>query len=232
MICYCSYKQELISFVMEYTKIQIIAIWAIPVLLAITVHEASHALAAHKCGDHTAYMLGRTSLNPISHIDPIGTILVPAVLLWVGGFIIGWAKPVPVITRNLKNPRRDTAIVAAAGPISNFVMALGWGLIAKLSLHLYLVEHLWWGQPLYYMGMAGVSINIMLGVLNFLPIPPLDGSKVVASFLPARFSYEYLKLEPYGMYILIVLMVTNILSSIIMPIYSYLFSTLKVQLGL
>lgn len=217
---------------MEYTKLQVIAIWAIPVLLAITVHEASHALAAHKCGDHTAHMLGRTSLSPISHIDPIGTILVPAVLLWMGGFIFGWARPVPVIARNLKNPKRDMAIVAAAGPISNLIMALMWAGVAKLALHLYLVEHLWWGQPLYYMGMAGITINVLLAVLNFLPIPPLDGSKVVDSFLPARVSYAYQKIEPYGMYILIFLMITGVLSALIMPANSYIYGYIKTVFGL
>ncbi|MBT4963972.1 MAG: site-2 protease family protein [Francisellaceae bacterium] len=217
---------------MEYTKIQIIAIWIIPVLLAITIHEASHAWAAFKCGDKTAHMLGRTSFNPMVHIDLFGTILVPAVLLWLGGFVFGWAKPVPVITRNLRSPKRDIAIVAAAGPISNILMAIFWAVVAKISLQLYVTEHLWWGQPLYYMGMAGISINIILAVLNFLPIPPLDGSKVIAAFLPAKIDYEFQKLEPYGMYILIFLMVTNMLSAMVSPPYKYFYASIKELFGL
>ena len=217
---------------MEYTKIQMIAIWAIPVLFAITVHEASHAWVAYRCGDKTAYMLGRTSFNPVVHIDPIGTILVPILLFWMGGFVFGWAKPVPVIYRNLKNQRRDPALVAAAGPISNLVMALMWGMLAKVAHQLYTVKLLWWGEPLYYMGLAGISINIVLAVLNFLPIPPLDGSKVLSAFLPAKVDHQYQKLEHYGLYILIFLMAFGVLGKIIMPFYSYIFQIIKNIIGL
>jgi len=188
----------------EFSLVQKIAVWALPVIFAITVHEAAHGYAARALGDRTAQMLGRLSLNPIRHIDPVGTVLVPGLLLVLGSFLFGWAKPVPVDYRNLKHPRRDMAIIAAAGPLSNGVMALGWGLLLKFALVAGGDEGFWMG--LRYMAVAGIFINLVLMVLNLLPLPPLDGGRVVTGLLPARAAYQYAKLERYGMMILLGLM--------------------------
>ena len=165
---------------MELTLVQKIAIWALPVLFAITVHEGANGWVASKFGDQTARLAGRLTLNPFKHIDLIGTIIVPLMLLMVSNFIFGWAKPVPVDARNLRHPRYHMALVAAAGPIANFLMALFWAAIAKLGINL----NAWFGVPLIYMGQAGMMINIVLGVLNCLPLPPLDGGRVLYNLLP------------------------------------------------
>ena len=193
-----------------------LAVWAIPVLFAITLHEASHGYVARRYGDRTAEMLGRLTLNPIKHIDPVGTVLVPAAMLLLTGFIFGWAKPVPVNTRNLHNPRRDMVIVAAAGPLSNVVMALGWGLLMSLSLA--------FGQALgstghwlFAMGQAGVTINAILAVFNLLPIPPLDGGRVASGLLPVRMSDRLDAIEPYGIFIVLGLLFVGILWPLLLP---------------
>src|SRR5438105_13994721 len=149
-----------------------LAVWAIPVLFAITVHEVAHGWVAYKLGDKTAWMMGRLTLNPIKHIDPIGTILVPLVLLFLGGFMFGWAKPVPVNFSSLRNPKRDMALVAAAGPATNFLMAIVWAIIMKIGL---IVYHTGFhaAELFIYMGFAGIFINLIIMVLNLLPIPPL-----------------------------------------------------------
>lgn len=192
------------------TIIQRIAIWALPVLFAITVHEVAHGWVASKLGDQTARMLGRLTLNPIKHIDIIGTIIVPILLLVVGGFILGWAKPVPVNWNNLKKPRRDMALVAAAGPVTNLLMALLWALAAKIGLATGIVG-------LSLMGQAGILINLVLMVLNLLPIPPLDGSRVVTAFLSGRAAYSYNRIEPYGLFILLFLLILGILNYLVLP---------------
>lgn len=197
----------------DFTLVQKIAIWALPVIFAITVHEAAHGYTARFFGDRTAQMQGRLSLNPLKHIDPVGTLLVPGLLLLLGGFLFGWAKPVPVDYRNLRNPRRDMAIVAAAGPAASGAMALAWGLLLKFSIGVDGGgEGLWMG--LRYMAVAGITINLVLMVLNLLPLPPLDGGRVVAGLLPPRLAYSYSKIEPYGLVILVVLMATGILGKI------------------
>lgn len=192
---------------------QRLILFAIPVIFAITVHEVAHGWVANKLGDPTARMLGRITLNPIKHIDPIGTIAVPALLLYLGGFIFGWAKPVPVTWKNLRHKVRDPILVAVAGPLSNFIMAIFWAFVYKFSQ----LAPGAVGNNLSVMGQAGIMINIILLVLNLLPIPPLDGSRVVSVLLPGPLSWQYNRLEPYGFFILIALIITGILSAIMMP---------------
>lgn len=196
--------------------IQFAAVMALPLLFAITVHEAAHGWMARRLGDRTAEMLGRLSLNPIKHIDPIGTVLIPGILLLAGGFIFGWAKPVPVDPRNLRHPRRDMAAVAAAGPMANLVMAFIWALIAKLGLALAPVSP-WLATPLLLMGKIGIQLNAVLMVLNLLPLPPLDGGRVLVGLLPDHLADKVARIEPYGMFILVGLMVTGMLGQFIGP---------------
>jgi Zn-dependent protease len=196
--------------------IQYAAVAALPLLFAITLHEVAHGWMARRLGDRTAEMLGRLSLNPLKHIDPVGTVLVPGILLFVGGFIFGWAKPVPVDARNLHNPKRDMAVVAAAGPLANLGMALIWALIAKIGLMLAAVSP-WVSVPLILMGKVGIFLNLILMVLNLLPLPPLDGGRVLVGLLPDRFAVKVAGIEPYGMFILVGLLVTGYLGKIIGP---------------
>jgi Zn-dependent protease len=195
---------------------QQIAAWLLPVLLAITVHETAHGWVARSFGDRTAEMLGRLTLNPIKHIDPIGTILVPGLMLLLpGGFVFGWAKPVPVDWRNFKHPKQDMAWVAAAGPASNLVMGLAWALLARLAVDL--PADSWIKAPLLFMGVAGIFINTILMVLNLLPLPPLDGGRVLTGLLPARYAYQFARIEPYGFIILLALLMTGILGYVMWP---------------
>ncbi|MGE3320529.1 MAG: site-2 protease family protein [Candidatus Berkiella sp.] len=196
--------------------IQNICIWALPVLFAITLHEAAHGYVAHKLGDHTAYLLGRVSANPLKHIDPIGTIVIPLILMLTSPFIFGWAKPVPVDGRNLKNPRWDMAWVALAGPLSNFLMALIWTGFLKLGLYL-VQQKVVFGVPLALMGKAGLAINLVLMVLNLIPFPPLDGSRLLSAVLPQRAAYRFNQIERYGFLILLALAVAGVLTKIIVP---------------
>jgi Zn-dependent protease len=205
---------------MELTLIQKLAVWALPVIFAITVHEVAHGWVANRLGDPTARMLGRLTLNPIKHIDPIGSILVPGLLLLTGGFVFGWAKPVPITVRNMRNPRRDMAIVALAGPVSNLVMAFLWALMARVAALLGNSSTLTTG--LIYMGLAGIAINLALAVLNLLPIPPLDGGRVLSNLLPPRMSAMLDRIEPYGFFILLGLLITGILGYILGPPYALL----------
>lgn len=213
----------------QLSLLQQIAIWALPILFAITVHEVAHGWVARYFGDRTAEMMGRLTLNPVKHIDPVGTIIVPLALLALGGFIFGWAKPVPVAQQNLRNPRRDMAIVAAAGPLSNLLQAIIWALIAKLAI---VANLAYVSEPLAYMGAAGVLINIVLAVLNLVPIPPLDGGRVVGNLLPPRLSDKFDRLEPYGLLILVALLATGVLGRIIGPPVEYLRGILFAIIGL
>lgn len=203
----------------ELTLPQSIAVAAIPILLAITLHEVAHGWVADKLGDHTARALGRLTINPLRHIDPLGTVVVPILLLTLGGFLFGWAKPVPVDARNLKQPKRDMAIVAAAGPIANLLMAIVWLGVGHLGASF--TQGI---APsfLVYMSFFGVFINLVLLVLNLIPIPPLDGSRVVSSFLPPRWEYNYNRIEPYGFFILVAMIATGALQSIMGPPLNYL----------
>lgn len=196
---------------------QTIAVWILPVLFAVTVHETAHGWVANQLGDRTALLMGRLTLNPIHHIDFFGSIIVPIVCLSLGGFVFGWAKPVPVDWRNLRKPRRDAALVAVAGPLSNFLMAILWLLIGKCGLLAAKGGFSVAGSFAYMVGGAGVTINLALMVLNLLPIPPLDGSRVVSSLLPPRLAMVYNRIEPYGFFILVALIFTNILSVILIP---------------
>jgi Zn-dependent protease len=214
-----------------YHTLQIIFIWAIPVLFAVTLHEVAHGWVASKFGDKTALMLGRLTLNPIKHIDLIGTILVPMIFLLLGGFIFGWAKPVPVDWRNLKNPRRDMALVALAGPGANLLMAIFWAIIAKIFLEL-THQGFAYASIFTYMGVAGISINLMLMILNLIPIPPLDGSRVVASLLEKRLAIKYEALEPYGFIILILLIMSGVLSMILQEPYHLIQQMIHFLFGL
>lgn len=195
---------------------QIFAVWVLPVLFAITVHEVAHGWIASKFGDPTAKLLGRLTLNPIKHIDLLGTIIIPSILLFLGGFIFGWAKPVPVNWHNLKHPKRDMALVAAAGPSANFMMAFGWAIIAKAGT-LLMAQGMGWALAIIYMGQAGIMINLMLMYLNLLPIPPLDGWRVVAGFLPTQITLRLERFEPLGFLLLLLLLAVGILSLILIP---------------
>jgi Zn-dependent protease len=208
--------------------IQTIALAAIPVLFAITLHEAAHGYAARHFGDLTAYQQGRISLNPLRHIDPIGTVLLPLLTLFVGGILFGWAKPVPVNFSALRRPKQDMLWVALAGPAANLFMALCWAIVMKLAL---LNPQNYFTEPLIGMADIGVTINAILLVLNLLPLPPLDGGRIAVSLLPHRQAWQLSRLEPYGMVILILLAVVPvggkpILSWVLMPLANAVIRTL------
>ncbi len=201
--------------------IQTISIWAIPVLFAITLHEVAHGRVAKYFGDRTAESLGRLSLNPLRHIDPIGTILVPVVLIVLTGFGFGWAKPVPVNFNNLKNPKRDMVWVAAAGPLANLLMALFWAAVMKSGLMI-AGQSEWIAVPLILMGKAGIIINLILMLLNLLPIPPLDGGRILSGLSPTQFSYALARVEPFGMFIIFGLLAMGVLSLVLNPPLNFL----------
>jgi Zn-dependent protease len=209
--------------------IQTVAIGAIPVLFAITLHEAAHGYVARHFGDMTAEKAGRISLNPLHHIDPVGTILLPLLTFALGGILFGWAKPVPVNFAALRNPKKDMLWVAIAGPASNLAMALGWTFLYKVGL---MFPESYFADPLLGMAKIGMEINVVLMVLNLLPLPPLDGGRVAVSLLPHRQAFQLARIEPYGMIILIFLAVTSVLSLILTPPIRFIFRILLSLFGI
>ena len=200
--------------------VQKIAVYIIHLILAITFHEASHAYMAKKYGDNTAQLLGRLSLNPLNHIDLLGTIVFPLFSIMLGGFIFGWAKPVPINFYKLYKPKQNIFWVALAGPLSNFAQALVWALFLKFS---FMIGD-YFGTPLNLMAQAGIAINLSLMLLNLLPILPLDGGRILYSMLPNQAAVYYSRIEPYGMWILIFLLLDGGLSYIIQPLFMLLFN--------
>jgi Zn-dependent protease len=210
--------------------IQTLAVYALPVIFAITLHEAAHGYVARHFGDPTAWQLGRISLNPIRHIDPVGTILVPVMILAMstlagsGGMLFGWAKPVPVNFGRLRRPKQDMLWVAAAGPGANLAMALGWALLLKLAIA---ISGNPYALPLAEMSRAGIEVNAVLMLLNLLPLPPLDGGRIAVSLLPHRAAWQFAKLEPYGFVILLALLFTGILGVVLGPLMHIFMSLIR-----
>ncbi len=196
-----------------------IAVWVLPVLFAITLHEVAHGWVAKLLGDKTAERLGRLSLNPLKHVDPVGTIVLPGLMLLFTSFIFGWAKPVPVDWSKLRHPKRDVGLVAVAGPAANLLMVVFWIIASKLALILGVRSI---SIPLIYMSAAGIYINIMLMLINLVPLPPLDGGRILTSLLPDKWAYQFGQIERYGFIILILLMTTPALSMILGPPLSVL----------
>jgi len=197
--------------------IQTITVLALPVIFAITLHEAAHGYVARMLGDPTAWQLGRVTLNPLKHIDPIGTIAVPlgilimAKLVGAPPLLFGWAKPVPVDFGRLRKPKRDMLWVALAGPATNLVMAILWALTIRFSME---DQDSFW----FRMALAGVQINLVLMALNLFPLPPLDGGRIAFSLLPHRLAWQYARIEPYGMMIVLLLLVTGVLWKLLAPL--------------
>ena len=213
--------------------VQTIVLWAVPVVFAITLHEAAHGYVARMFGDQTAWMLGRVTLNPIKHIDPVGTVAVPAMLLVMGSpFLFGWAKPVPVNFGNLRNPKRDMLWVAGAGPLANFVMALGWAVLFKVTS----TGAIFPSDGLSAMALAGIQINLVLMALNLLPILPLDGGRIAVSLLPQRLAAGYAQTERYGFIVILALLVLNpylgVLDALMRPILGVARSAIGLLVGL
>ena len=208
---------------MDLTVIQKIVIYALPVIFAITVHEAAHGYAAKHFGDMTAFNAGRITLNPLKHIDLFGTIILPALTVMLGGILFGWAKPVPVDFNRLHHPKKDMLWVAAAGPASNFVMAIFWALVLKFSVNVPEAFVL----PLTLMAKAGVTINIVLMVLNLLPLPPLDGGRIAVSLLPINLARPFSQIERYGFIILIILLFSGVLGRILEPLINVVYALIS-----
>jgi len=208
--------------------VQTVSLAAIPVLFAITLHEAAHGYVARHFGDMTADKAGRITLNPLKHIDPLGTIVLPLLTLWIGGILFGWAKPVPVNFAALRRPKKDMLWVAIAGPASNLVMVLGWSLLFKFGL---MFPENYFAGPMLGMAKWGININLVLMVLNLLPLPPLDGGRVAVSLLPHRQAFQLAKIEPYGMFILIFMAITPVLGWIILPLMNMVFSFISFIFG-
>ena len=208
-----------------------ILVYSIPVIFAITLHEAAHGYVARRFGDSTAYMLGRVTLNPVKHIDPLGTIVVPGLTMLLGNFLFGWAKPVPVNFGNLNHPKRDMLWVAAAGPGSNLAQLAIWALVAAVLVRTIEPTGLAGGFWLAVAD-AGIKVNIMFALLNLLPILPLDGGRILTSVLPGRLSHEYQKTERFGLIILLVLLFTGAIGWVLTPMFVGMYRMTLKTIGL
>ena len=202
----------------EFSITHQILIWALPAVFAITLHEFGHGMVAKVLGDSTAEDMGRLTINPIKHVDLMGTIIVPTIMLYLSGFVFGWAKPVPINWNNLKNKKLYIALVALAGPFANLLMIIFWLLIAILSVNSLEQSNITGNLFIFYMAWAGIIVNFLLMIVNLLPLPPLDGSRVLFSILPKKVAFQYIKLEQYGLFILVILLITGVLTKIIGPI--------------
>jgi len=215
---------------LELSVVQKIAVFALPVLFAITLHEAAHGYVARHFGDMTAHAAGRISLNPLPHIDWLGTIVVPLLTLMLTPIMFGWAKPVPVNFGNLRRPKRDMLWVAAAGPLSNLAMAVGWGLILKIAFGMDANNPS--AEWMMFVGAAGVMVNVVFFALNLVPLPPLDGGRIVVSLLPHRLAWRFAQIEPYGFIILLALLYLRILGSILTPLIYLSLSAIAAVCGI
>ncbi len=214
---------------MDPSLIQKITIYAVPMILAITLHEAAHAYAARYFGDATAYMMGRMTLNPLKHIDPIWTILLPLLTLLFSGMIFGAAKPVPVNFGALRRPKQDMIWVAAAGPLANLGMMVAWAIIGKIAISFPLTG------PVHFIALtaqAGIFVNALLMVFNLFPLLPLDGGRIVAGLLPGPMAYRFSRTEPYGMFILIALLLSGILDKFLWPLVNISMNSIYAIIGL
>ena len=216
------------------STIQALATYALPVVFAITLHEAAHGYVARYFGDPTAWELGRVSLNPLRHIDPVGTVLVPALILSIssGAFLFGWAKPVPVDFERLRRPKQNMLWVAAAGPAANFAMMLGWALLVKFGVS---YPDSLYGDAAVAMGKAGIIINVSLMLLNLLPVPPLDGGRIVVSLLPRQLAERFAQLERYAfasLLILLFLLYNGFLNSILLPFFKLFMNLIQTMFNI
>ena len=209
-----------------------VSIWALPVVLAVVLHEVAHGWVADRLGDNTARFMGRLTLNPIKHIDPFGTILIPLMLIIAGSpFLFGYAKPVPVDFRKLRNPKRDMVWVALAGPLTNLLLALASTLLLALAVNMP-QSMIWMAEPLALMCQASIIINLVLFIFNLLPLPPLDGGRVAVGLLPAPMAYQLARLEPYGFLIIVGLLLLGLRQVVVGPLVmggSYLLINMAVQ---
>lgn len=217
---------------LELSAIQQVVVLILPILFAITLHEAAHAFAAWRCGDNTAIILGRLSLNPARHIDFLGTIAVPILIFILSGFhfIFGWAKPVPIQSRHFKNMRRDLVFVSIAGPMANLIMALLWACVLKTTAMIGITYSLLQNPVIIFFlltAKTGIIINLLFAFLNLIPILPLDGGRILSALLPYNWAVHYAKLEPYGFFILLALLLTNLLTWMILPPTEWVYTLIK-----
>lgn len=212
----------------QLSFVQQLVVFLPPLVLAITLHEVAHGFCALLFGDDTAKRAGRLSLNPLVHVDWVGTVLLPALLLFLSGFVFGWAKPVPVDVRRLHPRRLGLTLVSLAGPLANLAMALLWVVVARAALWL---DWPFASVPLLYMSYAGIFLNLVLMAINLLPIPPLDGGHALMGILPPRLAMRLALLEPYGTLILLLLLVTGMLGKLLLPVIVPLFQLLASLAG-
>jgi Zn-dependent protease len=217
------------------TIVQTLAVWLLPVIFAITFREIARGYAARALGDNTATQLKQLSLNPLNHVDPVGTLLIPGIILvaramGMNMFLIGWAKPIPIDWRQFKNPRRDLAIVAAVGPLTNFALAILFAFILKFAAMTGSDEGVAYGLQL--MGQAGIAINLSLMIINLLPLPPLDGGRMLQGLLPPHAAYQLSKVEPYTSIIVLLLLITGVLGALLQIPYGLALLLLRAVVGI